>query len=79
MTIEKHSLAADFPELKDRIHELKMSDAYFSKKFDDYNQLDKEIIRFEEGLGTPSDDYLEGLKMKRVHLKDELFGMLTRP
>lgn len=78
MIIEKHSLVLDYPELKDRIHELKMSDANFAKKFEDYNDLDKEIIRFEEGFETPSDEHLEGLKMKRVQLKDELVEMLTK-
>lgn len=78
MIIEKHSLAIDHPDLKDRSHELKMSDAHFSKRFDAYNDLDKEIIRFEEGIETPADDYLEELKIKRVHLKDELVEMLTK-
>lgn len=76
MIIEKHSLVIDYPEFKERIHELKTSDAHFSKKFDEYNDLDREIIRCEEGIETPSDDYLEGLKMKRVQLKDELVAML---
>lgn len=76
MIIEKHSLAVDYPEFKDRIHDLKLSDAHFAKKFDEYNELDKEIIRCEEGIETPSDDFLESLKMKRVQLKDELVGML---
>ena len=76
MIIEKHSLVLDNPELKDRIHELKMNDAHFSRKFDEYNELDKEVIRIEEGVENSSDDYLEGLKMKRVHLKDELIAML---
>lgn len=76
MIIEKHSLAIDYPEFKERIHELKMSDAHFSRKFDEYNDLDKEIIRFEEGIENTSDEILEGLKMKRVQLKDELVSML---
>ncbi len=76
MIIEKHSLAIDFPEFKDRIHDLKMSDAHFANKFEEYNDLDKEIIRIEEGLENTSDEFLEDLKMKRVHLKDELVDML---
>ena len=77
MLIEKHGLAIDHPEYKDRIHELKQSDSRFAKKFDDYNDVDKEIIRIEEGIENTSDDYLESLKVKRVHLKDELVALLN--
>lgn len=76
MIIEKHPLAVDYPEFKDRIHDLKISDAHFAKKFEQYNDLDKEIIRFEEGFETPSDEHLEGLKLQRLQLKDELVAML---
>lgn len=76
MLIEKHSLINDFPEYKDRLHDLKMSDAHFAARLEEYNELDKAIIRIEEGIENASDDFLEGLKMKRVHLKDELVDKL---
>jgi uncharacterized protein YdcH (DUF465 family) len=76
MTIEKHSLVNDYPEFKDRIHELKMSNPHFAAKYEEYNELDKEIIDIEEKMVNTSDDYIEELKMKRVHLKDELVAML---
>ncbi len=78
MIIEKHSLAIDHPEFKDRIHELKMSDANFARMFEEYNDLDKEIIRIEEGIENTSDDYVESLKVKRVHLKDALVAAIQR-
>lgn len=77
MLIEKHGLTTDHPEYKDRIHELKLSDTRFAKKFDDYNDLDKEIIRIEDGIENTSDDHLESLKVKRVHLKDELVALIN--
>ncbi|TXS90764.1 DUF465 domain-containing protein [Parahaliea maris] len=76
MLIEKHSLINDFPEFRDRIHDLKMSDVNFASQLEKYTELDKEIIRIEEGIENASDDFLEGLKMKRVHLKDELVDKL---
>lgn len=73
---EHHDLAHEFPEYKERIHELKMKDHHFASLFDEYEKLDKEIYRIEEQIETPSDEYTEELKQKRVQLKDQLFNML---
>ena len=73
---EHHDLAQEFPEFKDRIHELKMSNPLFASLFEEYENLDKEIYRIEEQIETPSDEYTEQLKQKRVELKDQLFQML---
>jgi uncharacterized protein YdcH (DUF465 family) len=76
MPIEKHDLIHELPEYKDRIHELKISNSHFAKIFAEYHEIDHEIHRIEEGVETPSDEYLEDLKKKRLHMKDELFTML---
>ncbi len=73
---EKHDLIHEFPEYKDRIHELKVSDPEFAKLFDEYHEIDNEVRRIEEGIETPSDEYTEELKMRRLRLKDELYAML---
>lgn len=73
---EKHDLIHELPEHKERIHQLKISDEYFAKLFDEYHELDHEILRMEEGIETPSDDVLEELKKKRLYLKDQLFSMI---
>jgi len=73
---EKHDLIHELPEHKDRIHELKMNDEHFKKMFDEYHELDHQIIRMEEGIETPSDDVLEQLKKQRLFLKDRLFSMI---
>lgn len=75
---EHHSLTKEFPEYKEKIHELKTGDAHFAKLFDEYEELDKEIIRIEEQIETPSDDYTEELKVKRVNLKDQLMAMIKQ-
>lgn len=76
MPIEKHDLLHELPEYKERIHELKISNKHFAKIFADYHDIDHEIHRIEEGVETPSDDYTEKLKKKRLSMKDELFSML---
>lgn len=78
MQVENHpSLANEFPEFKDKIHTLKMENAHFAKLFDEYNTLDREIIRIEEGVEHAGDADLEGLKKQRLAKKDELYRMLT--
>jgi uncharacterized protein YdcH (DUF465 family) len=74
---EHHDLAQEFPELKDRIHELKVSDQRFAELYEEYQAVDKEIYRIEEQIETPSDTYTDELKKKRVAIKDQLYTMLT--
>ena len=73
---EKHDLIHELPEHRERIHELKISDAHFAKLFDDYHEVEHEVRRIEEGVENTSDAYLEDLKKKRLHLKDELYRMI---
>ncbi len=73
---EKHNLIHELPEYKDQIHKLKMTDNHFAKLFEEYHELDHEVLRVEEGIENTSDDYLEKLKKKRLMLKDQLFSML---
>lgn len=73
---ETHDLASDFPEYKERIHQLKESNAHFRRLCDDYHVLDKEVHRIEQQIDTPSDEYTEEVKKKRAALKDELYAML---
>lgn len=73
---EKHDLIHEFPEHKERIHELKLNDAHFAKLFDEYHELEHEVRRIEEGNETPSDEYTEELKMRRLQLKDQLFNLI---
>lgn len=76
MTLEHHPLIKEFPEYHDQIHKLKTEDSHFRKQFDEYHELDREIYRHEQDIEPVSDEYLEELKMKRVHLKDALFAAL---
>ena len=76
MSIENHSLHNEFPQHKDRIHDLKMNDRHFSRLFEEYHNTDREIRKIEDCAEAASDARLEGLKMRRVHLKDDLLGML---
>jgi uncharacterized protein YdcH (DUF465 family) len=71
-----HDLIHEIPEHKERILQLKVSDKHFAKLYDEYNELDQQILRMEEGFETPSDDVLEEVKKKRLYLKDQLVGLI---
>ncbi|MBY0475148.1 MAG: DUF465 domain-containing protein [Nitrosomonas sp.] len=75
--IEKHDLHHEFPEYYDRIHELKTNDSHFARLFDEYHDINREILRIEEGVKNTTDEYLEELKKKRLLHKDKLYGMIT--
>ncbi len=71
-----HDLAHEFPEYRDRIGELKNADAHFSRLAAEYHGVCKELHQVEAQIETPSDQYVEQLKLKRLHLKDELHAIL---
>jgi uncharacterized protein YdcH (DUF465 family) len=73
---EKHDLVHEFPEYKDKIHELKTTDQRFARLFEEYHELEHEVRRIEEGNESTSDEYLEERKKLRLNLKDQLFHML---
>ena len=78
MTLEHHrDLAHEFPELKQRVHDLKTGSAEFRLLYARYESLDNEVHRIEQQIETPSDAYTEDLKHRRAHLKDRLYGLLT--
>lgn len=74
--LENHNLINEFPEYRDKIHDLKMADAHFARLFNEYHQVDREVHRIEVGAENPSDVYTEDLKKKRLLLKDQLYEIL---
>lgn len=78
MTIENHNLVSEFPEYREKIHQLKQSDAHFNRLFGEYDIVTHDVARIETGAEAASDERLESLKKQRLHLKDELFAMLKK-
>lgn len=71
-----HPLINEFPEHKDKIHELKVQNNHFRRLAFEYEGVDKAIVRAEQGIDNLDDSFLETLKKERLALKDILFGML---
>lgn len=70
-----HDLYHEFPNLHDKIQDLKLNDGHFKKMFDEYHQLDHKIHGLES-TEVYTDDELKDLRTKRAHLKDRLFEIL---
>lgn len=71
-----HELIDDFPELADRIHELKTGDAHFAKLFDEYHDINRAVHRAETDVEPTTDEHMEELRKQRALLKDQLYAML---
>lgn len=62
-----------FPEYRDLISRLKVSDKHFAKIFDQHNKLDKEIKNIN------CDEYsLEKMKKEKLMLKDDIYQYLVK-
>ena len=77
MPLSHHPLVQEFPQHKEKIHQLKLSDSYFSGLMDKYEELDKHIFRIEDGSEPTSDEYVEGLKKERLALLDQIYQMIN--
>ncbi|MBE1273768.1 YdcH family protein [Enterovibrio baiacu] len=75
---ENHALMFEFPEYKDKIHEMKMADDVFGAKVDEYHDLDHKIRGLESGNVPTDDATFRSLKMRRAQLKDEIYSQLTQ-
>ena len=77
MNVEHHPLVHEFPEHRDALHQLKLSDAHFARLTEEYETVDKEIVRIEDDIQAASDVTLETLKKQRLQLKDQIYARLT--
>ena len=75
--MEKHDLLHEFPHHHAAIHELKMVNHHFQKLFNEYDSVDKSIHRIESGAENAADSILNDLRIKRVHLKDQIAAYLV--
>jgi uncharacterized protein YdcH (DUF465 family) len=76
--MEKHDLLHEFPEHKERIHELKISDAHFRNLFDEYHEIEHQIHRINMGSEIANDNFIHELKAKLLFLKDQIYAHLNK-
>lgn len=72
-----HELADEFPEYAARMHELKDTDEGFAKLFDEYHEINRQVIEAETQKKPTDHFHEEEMKKQRAHLKDEIYKILT--
>ena len=72
-----HDLHTLFPEHGPTLHALKLDNAHFRKLAEDHHDLSSQIQRVEACLAAVSDDELETLKKKRLHILDEIAALIA--
>ncbi len=76
MPLTHHPLVKEFPEFKEQIHNLKMTNNHFSKLMKEYEEVDKHVFRIESDSEPTGDEYLRDLKKQRLKIKDELHSII---
>lgn len=77
MSHTPHELHEEFPDLADKISEMKQNDAHFARLADEYHDINRQI-HGAETLVSPVEELTEvEMRKKRANLKDQLYHMLT--
>lgn len=76
MPLEHHPLNREFPQQQAALRKLMQNDAHFVRLAAEYEALDKRIYEIEDGRSAADDLTLQGLKLQRVGLKDEIADLL---
>ena len=77
MTHSPEQMSEDFVPYADKIAKLLAEDENFVKLFGAYEELNDKIFKAESEIEPRSDFSLEGLKKRRLGLKDQIFSALT--
>jgi len=74
--MENHNLLNEFPEYKEKIHDLKINNSHFKKLIEEYDHLEHQIHRINAGNEIMIDEAFKELKTKLLYLKDQIFSMV---
>ena len=75
---QNHDVYHEFPEFLDQIKSLQSSDLEFARLCDEYNALNREVIRVEQHIEPVSHYGFEDLKKKRLRHKDMIYARLKK-
>ncbi|MCY1283517.1 hypothetical protein D9M68_231830 [compost metagenome] len=78
MPLEHHPLNREFPEYHSQLRALLQSDAHFSRLAEEYQAVDQQVYDAEDGRQPLDDLALQGLKLQRVALKDQIARLLQQ-
>ena len=78
MSHTPHELHEEFPDMAQRITELKTSDAHFARLMEEYHTVNRAVHAAETNVTPVSDVAETDMRKTRARLKDELYAMLTK-
>ena len=67
-----------FPEYRELISQLKISDRHFAHLFEKHNKLDQKIQRMEAHTEPSTPEEIEILKKEKLLLKDQIYAVLKK-
>jgi len=67
-----------FPEYRDQIAQLKLSDLNFVRLFEKHNALDQKIRHMEAHIEPGTHEEIEQLKKEKLLIKDTLYDILKK-
>jgi hypothetical protein len=73
-----HPFLSEFPQHREIVRHLRLSDNKFREMFEEYHQLDDAVCRIEEEIEFATDQAFDELKFKRAKLKDALYSAVSR-
>lgn len=73
-----HAIHEEFPNQTQEIHDLKLSNAHFSRLLDEYDTVNDQVNSAETFNPPITDEAEKALRQQRAHLKDEIARMLTQ-
>ena len=73
-----HELAEDFPEHKEKIHDLRLANAHFARLCEDYHAVNREVHRMETRVEAVDETTEHDARKRRMRLKDEIIAMLSK-
>lgn len=78
MSHTPHELAEDFPDQKEKIHDLRLENAHFARLVDEYHDVNRAVHRMETRVEAVDEATETEARRKRMRLKDEIAGMLAQ-
>ena len=77
MSHTPHELADEFPEQKEKIHALKLTNSHFAKLADAYHEVNRDVHRMETRVEAVDEATEQAARKRRLQLKDEIAAMLS--
>jgi uncharacterized protein YdcH (DUF465 family) len=76
MSHTPNELAEEFPDRTEQMSKLKQENAHFSKLFDEYHEINRDVHRAETDVEPTDDLHMAEMRKQRLVIKDEIWSML---